>query len=179
MKSLWERIAPTALVVLIALSVGFVIGGGLNRGGPVDTAPVGFEPSASTTTSTTSTTTLPANADATTSTTLTAGARSPAEVNVRIYNGSHRAGAAVAVGKKLSTAGYHVLPPGPSPAQPTGASVIQFRPGFAAEAAALATLLGVDANVAVPMPDPATLAGVGEADLALMAGDDVASASKK
>ena len=160
-------------MVVVAVTLGFFIGGGpsllTDRGaedGPVVAA------SADTTTSTT------AGAGATTTTavaetTTTMVARAAREVSVRVYNGSTKPGQAVRVGDRLKAEGYQVLTPGPSPGEPLPASVVHFVEGFAAEAEALASSLGLPASAAAPAPSPPIVQGIGPAQLVLIVADDL------
>jgi hypothetical protein len=94
-------------------------------------------------------------------------------VRLRFYNGSRTAGAAVTVGDRLEAAGYRVLPPGPSPADPIESTVVAYKEGFQAEAAAVARALGVDPAQAVkPMPPTPAVTGIGEADVVVIVAED-------
>ena len=178
-----ERLLTALLVIVIAVPVGIVIGGGLDfGGGGADEEPLSV--GAETTTSSSSpgapgSTSTTVAAPASTSTTAsTVPGRAPGEVQVRFYNGSRTAGAAVTVGDRLKTAGYDVLSPGPSPAEPLAATAIGYAEGFAAEAAAVAKALGLDASVAKPMPPvPAGVTGAGEADVVVVVAEDAVSPS--
>jgi hypothetical protein len=161
------------LMGAIAVAVGFVIGGGFSLFTGGETAlDTGTAASSTTTASTTSTSAAPAEP---TTTAAPPPVRPPAEVAVRVYNGSSRAGQAVRVGDRLKAAGYNVLTPGPSPKDPIATSVVQYAEGFDAEARALATSLGVPESAAVPAPDPATVAGIGPATVVLVVGEDLAT----
>ncbi len=144
MRAAWrERLFTALLVIVVAVPVGIVIGGGLQVGrdpDPLDlTVAADADAETTTTASTTSTTTTSAPA---TTTTAPQG-RAPAEIGVRFSNGSRTAGAAVAVGTAMKARGYDVRPPAPSPPRPIAATTITYRDGFAAEAAALAGALGL------------------------------------
>ncbi len=171
-----ERILTALLVVVIAVPVGIVIGGGLDFGGP-DEGVLETTANADVTTTTASTapttTTPPAPPAPSTTTTPAVAARPPSEVSVRFSNGSRTAGAAVTVGNRLRGVGYDVLAPGASPGDPVPATVIQYREGFAAEAAAIATALGVAADSPVAMPTPPTFAGIGNADVFVVVGEEI------
>jgi hypothetical protein len=88
---------------------------------------------------------------------------------VRFANGSHTAGAAVTVGDRLAAQGYRVLKPAPSPKAPVAATVVTFRAGFEAEAAAVVRALGLEGVTPSVAPSAAAL---GEADVAVVVGDD-------
>jgi hypothetical protein len=89
-------------------------------------------------------------------------------VKLRFSNGSRTAGAAVTVGDRLAALGYRVLPPAPSPSAPAPATVITFRDGFAAEANAVASALGVAPGAAAPVAG-----ATGAADVVIVLADDV------
>jgi hypothetical protein len=159
-----ERVLTALLVVAVAVPVGVVIGGGLDLRGPDEEVldVVATADADTTTTSSTSTTAAP--------TTTTTPARPVAEVRVRLANGSHTAGAAVTVGRRLDDLGYDVLAPAPSPADPVARTTVSYREGFAAEAAAVAVALGLDPSIAAPSAGAAS--GGGEADVVVVVGDD-------
>lgn len=165
-----------------AVLIGFVIGGGpsLLRSNAADLT-VGAGAGSTTTTAAASTeTTIPAAEIPTTTTpattTTAAPVRPPAEVALRVYNGSTKAGAAVTIGDRLKKEpGYNVLAPGASPSDPLDATVVQFKDGFEAEARSLAELLALPASAVGPLPTPATFSGVGNADVILVVADDVVS----
>lgn len=187
----WRERARTAiLVAAVAIPVGVVIGGGLDFGGTDDgavgageavvasghtTTTEATDSSTSTTSPSTTTTSTTSTTEAPTTTAPAAAvaARAPAQVRVRFYNGSRTAGAAVIVGRRLDALGYAVLQPGPSPADPVPATVIAHRDGFAAEAAAVAQALGVAGVAPSPMPPVPAVAGVGNADVVVIVGDEL------
>lgn len=160
-------------MVVVAVTLGFFIGGGPSLLTREADEGLAVAVSASSTTETTAvdeTTTTTAVPE----TTTTVPARPPGEISVRVYNGSSTAGQAVRVGDRLRAAGYEVLTPGPSPTDPLPAgSIIHFIEGFHLEAAALASLLGLPAGAAAPAPNPPLVAGVGPAELILIVGDDL------
>lgn len=163
-------------MVVVAVALGFFIGGGPALLSQPDTGDVVEAAGASTTTTgldPTSTTTSSPEAETTTTTAAPPPARAPGEVSVRVYNGSRTPGQAVRVGDRLKAAGYQVLTPGPSPGDPLAASVVHFAEGFGAEATALASLLGLPASAAVPAPNPPPVAGIGAAQLVLIVADDL------
>ena len=165
-------------MVAVAVTLGFFIGGGPSllsqRGGDDDVTLAAV--TATTAAPASSTTTAPPVTSTTSTSDVTvaaAVARPPREVSVRVYNGSTTAGQAVRVGDRVRAGGYQVLPPGPSPADPLPASVIHFVPGFDAEAAALAAVLGLPASAAAPAPTPALVKDVGGAELVVIVADDL------
>jgi hypothetical protein len=110
----------------------------------------------------TPTTSAPDPAGASTSTSAPAGdpatslppARPPGEVTVRVVNGAaRREGVAGAGTEKLAAAGFVTLSPKNGPTMED--SVVYYATGFAAEAAAVATALGLEPTMIAPMPaDP-------------------------
>jgi LytR cell envelope-related transcriptional attenuator len=80
-------------------------------------------------------------------------ARPAAEVRVRVGNGARRPGVAGAGTEKLHAAGYPTLPPKNGPTMDD--SVVYYANGFAAEAAGVAVVLGLEPTKIAPMPaDP-------------------------
>lgn len=159
-------------MVAVAVTLGFFIGGGPSLLRDASDGDVLAVAATSTTAADGETTTTTAATDAE-ATTTTAPARAPGEVSVKVYNGSTKPGQAVRVGDRLKTEGYQVLAPGPSPGDPLPASIIHFVDGYHAEAAAMATLLGLPAAAAAPMPNPTLVKDVGPAQLVLIVADDL------
>jgi hypothetical protein len=86
-------------------------------------------------------------------TTTIVAARPPDEVLVRVANGARRAGVAGAGTETLQAAGYPTLSPKNGPA--VDDSVVYYRSGYAADAAKVAELLGLDPTQIEPLPaDP-------------------------
>jgi hypothetical protein len=170
-----ERLRTGLLVVAVAVPVGIVIGGGLDLGGSDDGAvdAGGSEAAAADASSSTTTSTTPATTTTPPTTTTVVPGRAPAEVRVRFYNGSRTAGAAVTVAQRLRPLGYALLPPGPSPADPIPATVVAFREGNGAEAAAVARALGLEGVAPTPMPPTPNVAGIGNADVVVIVGDEL------
>jgi hypothetical protein len=92
----------------------------------------------------------PANAAATDAV-PTSGARSPAEVTVRVGNGAGESGVAGAGTDLLQAAGYHTLPPKNS-ANRLENSVVFFAEGYGLDAERVADILGVDHAYIEAMP---------------------------
>ncbi|MFN2606424.1 MAG: LytR C-terminal domain-containing protein [Acidimicrobiales bacterium] len=134
------------------------------RSDPSSTAGVGAGPMPTTRAPTTA---PPTNAPPT-------SVRAPADVRVVTVNASSVAGSAGRVGTRIRSMGWNVLPPGPD-RRPQSASVVMYRSGFDGEARALATALGVDPT-AIAVADAST-AAAGDADLAVVIGDDLAKRS--
>lgn len=117
-------------------------------------------------------TTVPVPAETSAPTTAVPAVRTPASVHVIAFNASTVAGSAGRISAKLKSQGYAVGPPGPDRTPPKDASVILYRPGFAAEAAELVATLGLDDSAA--QAAEATSTGWGEAEVAVVIGNDVA-----
>jgi len=109
---------------------------------------------------------------ATTAPPPSAAARNPADLKVRAFNSSSVTGAATKMGARLKSLGYVVVTPGPDRKPPQDASVVMYRDGLEAEARALASSLGLDAGVVTPIEAP--VAAVGETDLAVLVGSELA-----
>lgn len=126
-------------------------------------------------TTTTGVTTTTAVASAP-STSAAPPARPPAQVKVRLYNGSRTGGAAVSVGKRLEAKGYGVLEPGPSTSKPLDATEVWYVEGWAAEAQQVATDLG---GVAVVRQIEGTppVPSVGAATVVVIVAEDVVKRS--
>lgn len=93
--------------------------------------------------------------------------RAPAEVSVATINASGVSGAAARLAARLRSDGYEVGEPTSRRVQET--SALLHRPGFDAEALALASSLGLDPSVLEPTEAPP--AG---ADLVVVVGQDLA-----
>lgn len=98
--------------------------------------------------------------------------RPPAEVKVRVHNGSTKAGGALRFGERLKGLGYDVVAPGPSPKSPGSVTQIYFRPGFEPEARALAAGLGAPGIRIDPLGTDPLFTG-GDASVVVVAADDV------
>lgn len=114
--------------------------------------------------STTATTTAPVT---TPSTSAPPSTRAPSEIKVLAVNASGAAGAAARLVTRLGADGYEVGEPMSRAVQET--STLLHRPGFDAEARALATSLGLDPSVLEPTESPP-----GEADLVVFIGKELA-----
>jgi hypothetical protein len=161
------------LVIVIAVPVGIVIGGGLDfsgRGGSDDGAEVAVDAVGAETTTTSTTEPSSSTTSPSSSTTTAVPGRAPAQVKVRFANGSHKAGAAVTIGDGIGKLGYRVLAPAPSPKTPVPATLVTYRDGFEAEAAALVAALKV---TGVTPSRGAT----GPADVDVLLADDAVAAT--
>lgn len=102
------------------------------------------------------------------STTTTAtGPRPPAAVRVVVLNASGRARQAGPLSDRLAAVGYQMLPPGTTDRAPQ--SAVYFRPGFEAEARALAAATGLSPAVR-PLAGAPALPEVEGADCVVVIG---------
>lgn len=106
-------------------------------------------------------------------TTTTAPLRDPSQVTVLVANGTSIKGAAKAITDQLKAANYKTLT-AVNTRQPVNTSMVYFRPGYEAEARAVAELLKVPPQVA-PMPDPIPVANLGDALVLIVMAADLAS----
>jgi hypothetical protein len=91
--------------------------------------------------------------EAETTTTTLPVTRPPAEVTVRVANGARRRGVAGAGTEAVIAAGYQTLSPKNGPTMDT--SVVYYANGYAADAASVAELLGLEPTAIEVMPsDP-------------------------
>lgn len=81
-------------------------------------------------------------------------ARPPAEVTVLVANGSGVSGAAQEFTDTLNTAGYVTAPAANADRKDYSTTTVFFVGEEQAEAAAVATALGLDPSAVQPMPDP-------------------------
>lgn len=143
-----------ALVVVVGLGLGVLIAG------VPDPSRDQIEPvvDAAGVTSTTETTAPTAPADE---------PRPPPEVRVIVFNAAQLDGGAGRLTERVVELGYQTLTPSNAPTQ--AETVVLFKPGFEAEAAALATGIGPVATTQ-PLPEPPPYAGTEEADLVVVIG---------
>lgn len=99
--------------------------------------------------------------------------RTPSEVNVLVANGTTVNGAANKVAGRLQPIGYKLLKPG-NTATPSTTSVVQYVPGYQAEAQALATSLGISSSAVQAMPNPAPIADLQGANVLVIIGNELA-----
>lgn len=89
-----------------------------------------------------------------TTTTAAPAARPPGEVPVLVATGVDIGGVATQFTGVLDAAGYVTSDPGTADNQDYSTSAVFYLPGFEAEAAAVASAIGIDASSVQPMPDP-------------------------
>jgi hypothetical protein len=148
----------TVFVVLVALGLGLLI------------LKYGFDGSSggSSSGATTSTSTSTSVAESTTSTSIDLST-----TQVMVANGSGVSGSAARVTSLLQDKGYNVLPP--TNAKQTGleTTTVYYQPGYEAQAGQVAQSLGATTTAAMPSPPP--VADLGEADVLVVVGKDLAS----
>jgi LytR cell envelope-related transcriptional attenuator len=118
--------------------------------------------------STTPTTILFTTSSSTATTSPPPSTRPPGQIKALTVNASGVTGAAARLAERLGADGYDVGEPVSRPVQDT--SALLHRPGFDAEARALAASLGLDQSVLEPTDAPP-----GEADLVVVIGRDLAA----
>jgi hypothetical protein len=159
--------APPVRVIrgLALVVVGVVLGVILFHS--VGRAPAGSVASVATTVGASSPTTTPPAPG------TTAAARPPAQVKTLVANGTRTSGAGGKVSDTLRKAGYNVLAPTNTTA-PASSSAILFLPGFASEAGAVATALGLAPTTVMPVPTPAPVVNSQAANVVVVVGPDLA-----
>jgi hypothetical protein len=140
--------ARGAALVAVAVIVGIVLLQAIDDG---NDGPVGDGGPASTTTTTTSSTSTDSSGNPTTSTTKTA-ALPPAQVTVRVLNGSGVAGAAGTLTNTLKAKGYKTLVA--SDAAPRSGTVVYAKSGRQAECTTLSASVPNSKVQAMPSPAP-------------------------
>jgi len=150
------------VVIFVGALLGVAVAGFPDRG---KDAPLALRTTVPSTSVTTVATTVPV----TTSTTAPPPpTRGPGEISVLTVNASGAVGAGARLAERLAAEGYDVGRPVSRAVQDT--STVLHRPGFDAEARALATGLGLDPSVLEPTESPP-----GEADVVVVIGRDLAA----
>lgn len=169
--------ARGAALVVVAVMIGlFLLRNGLDTSEAVKSTR-GSDSSATDSSSSDSGAT-DAGTDGTTTTTL--AEREPAEVPTVVLNDSGVAGAAGKYSQALAAAGYQLTNPDGANADAPGdaaGTIVYFAPGFEAEAAAVAAVIGA-ADTVVPQPLPTTPPGpIASASVVVVIGTDLANAT--
>jgi hypothetical protein len=134
-----------ALLLLVAVIIGVILLQTADEGDPTTDVRAGTDqPARTTTTAALPEETVPA----------TVPLKPPAEVKVRIANGTQTKGLAKRYRDVLAPAGYNTLAAVDTSRKPVAASVVYFKPGFDREARVVAELLGFAATVVQPVPTP-------------------------
>jgi hypothetical protein len=138
-------------------------------------SPAPFVPKVAASDGTTTSTTVAAGSSTTASTTATttaAKAHKPSEVTVLVVNGSRVSGAAGRIATSLGAAGYLLKPSGNTP-NPAVASNVYYKPGYEADARAIAGRLTPAPGV-LPMPTPAPVKDLAGANVLVVVAADLA-----
>jgi hypothetical protein len=142
--------ARGAALVAVAVIIGVVLLQAIDDG---NDGPVGDGGPASTTTTTTATSTSSSSASgSTTSTTVKAAVLPPAQVTVRVLNGSGQAGAAGTLTNTLKAKGYKTLVA--TDASPRTGTVVYAKTGRTTECTTLSTSVPNSKVQAMPTPVP-------------------------
>jgi hypothetical protein len=169
----FNRSAGTAMGRgIVLLLVAFVIGLALLQqvDDPTGEQQVSSSPDKTTSTTTTGTPVVEPP------TTTAAPVREPKNVRVLTANGTTTKGAGGKIKDRVLAGGYNALAATDTKA-PAPASVVYFTAGYDREAAALATLLGLQPTAVQPMPAPPPVADLKAANLLVVVGPDLAQAA--
>ena len=156
------RVVRGVALVVVGVALGVILFHSVGRSPAGSVASVAATPGAQ------STTTMPATPSS------TVAARPPAQVKTLVANGTKTSGAGAKVSDTLRKAGYNVLAPTNTTA-PAASSAILFLPGFASEAGAVATALGLAPTTVMPVPTPSPVANSQTANVVVVIGPDLAS----
>jgi hypothetical protein len=155
------RVIRGVALVVVGVVLGVILFHSVGR------APAGSVPSvAATPGAATSTTAPPAS-------TTTAPPRPPAQVKTLVANGTKTSGAGAKASDTLRKAGYNVLAP-TNTTSTAASSAVLFLPGFASEAGAVATALGLAPTTVMPVPTPSPVANLLAANVVVVIGPDLA-----
>jgi hypothetical protein len=158
------RVVRGVALVVVGVVLGVILFHSVGRAPAGSVASVAATPGAQATT-----TTPPAP-------TTTVAARPPAQVKTLVANGTKTSGAGGKASDTLRKAGYNVLAPTNTTA-PAASSAVLFLPGFASEAGAVATALGLAPTTVMPVPTPAPVANSQTANVVVVIGPDLAGQS--
>jgi len=159
------RLGVWTAAIVIAAVAGLAVAGLPELGRSPDVSVVAVVVETTTTTEATTTTTAP-----TTTTTTVDPGRAPAEVTVRVASGTDDPALADRWTAAVAALGYATI--APAPGIPAEASQVWFQVGNDAEAATLATTLGIDPTLIFPTPFPSPIPP-DEAHLILLVGPDL------
>lgn len=155
------RVVRGVALVVVGVVLGVILFHSVGR------APAGSAASVAATPAAQSTTTTPPTPA------TTAAPRPPAQVKTLVANGTKTSGAGAKASDTLRKAGYNVLAP-TNTTGPAASSAILFLPGFASEAGAVATTLGLAPTTVMPVPTPSPVANSQTADVVVVIGPDLA-----
>jgi hypothetical protein len=158
------RVVRGVALVVVGVALGVILFHTVGRPQAGSVASVAASPAAPAAATTTTTSPAP---------TTTAAARPPAEVKTLVANGTKTSGAGAKVSDTLRKAGYNVLAP-TNTTTTAASSAVLFLPGFASEAAAVATALGLPPANVMPVPTPSPVANAQIANVVVVIGPDLA-----
>lgn len=119
-------------------------------------------------------TTVPSPSAGATAAPTTSSVRPTNTIRVLPANGSGVTGAASRMHDKLINLGYNALAPTNASSANNATTKVEYASGFAGEARALATALGLPDSAAVPIGTPAPVANTLGADIVVIVGQDLA-----
>jgi hypothetical protein len=134
-----------ALLLLIAVIIGVILLQTADEGDPTTDVQAGTDRPERTTTT---------EAQPDESVVPTVPLKPPAEVRVRVANGTATKGLGKRYRDVLVPAGYNALAAVDTSRKPVAASVVYFKAGFDREARVVAELLGIPATAVQPVPTP-------------------------
>jgi hypothetical protein len=117
--------------------------------------------------------TAPTTAPARTTTTTASPLRPPSQVLTQVANGTSVSGLAGRITSALQQAGYNVLSPADATSQ-VSSSAVYYTPGYAREAAAVASFLGLPSSVVQPYSSSVPISSTRGAEVIVIAGNDLA-----
>jgi hypothetical protein len=170
-NGLGARATQGLLILVVGVALGLAIGGlpQLHRPKPIEFSVV--DTAASSSTTEVPNLTLPTEPATTTTTAALPPAHPPKAVHVAAHNGSKTPGSAGRVLAKLKAAGFATLPAEPD-LTPVAASAVYFRPGFDADAIAIAAAVGLDAASVAPLATPPQVSLPAAAEIVILIGND-------
>jgi hypothetical protein len=154
------RVVRGVVLVLLGVAIGVILFHSVGRPQGGSVASVAAAPAAATTT----TTTPPP--------TTTLAERPPAQVKTLVANGTKTGGAGAKASDTLRKAGYNVLAP-TNTTTTAASSAVLFFPGFASDAGAVATALGLAPAAVMPVPIPSPVANAQGANVIVVIGPDL------
>jgi hypothetical protein len=155
------RVGRGIALVVVGVALGVILFHTVGRPQAGSVASVAAAPVVSTTTPTTA------------PTPTTAAPRPPAQVRTLVANGTKTSGAGAKVSDTLRKAGYDVLAP-TNTTTTAPSSAVLFLPGYASEAGAVATALGLAPATVMPVPTASPVTNAQAANVIVVVGPDLA-----
>ena len=171
-NGLGARATQGILILVVGVALGLAIGGlpQLHKPKPVEFSAV--DATTSTTSAELAISTIPTEPPLTTTTTTLPPAHPGKQVHVAAHNGSKIPGSAGRVLTKLKTAGYATLPAEPDVTPAVATSAVYFRPGFDADAVAIAAAIGLSPASVMALPAPPPVSAPTAAEIVIVIGND-------